>query len=447
MKVLIVSRYCAHPSWHGSAKHAQSFASALLAAGHSVALVTGEDVAAVEKAVQDGYSIYKVPLVRSSGKLESYLSAAHRDNKLYDIALSILTTESPDVVHFGAIGKLGAFVEAAHALGIPSVALVHDFFWVCLKRFAIREGKACSGPETLAKCQDCLIGDLSAKRRLLTRLFAAVPSRVRNRLDSTALGHRLNARERTEAAISYLASIRSMITCFVVQNRDSRLMFSASGVSADRIRFVPQALVASKLTRYPRQPRSSPLPIRIGYVGRISREKGLDVLFDALGLLRDQSKVSLTIVCHGVTLGTLRAHVDSFPGSLAVELLGTVRRDQEVAQAIARFDVSVIPSKCWEVGPRTLTECIAQGVPCVASSTVGNRYLIEDGVNGKVFREGDAAHLASILEEIIRQPAILDRWRAALPVIPAEEERTKLLLEVHRRAIADAAPGRKSTTN
>lgn len=447
MKVLIVSRYCAHPSWHGSAKHAQSFASALLAAGHSVALVTGEDVPAVEKGVQDGYTIHKVPLLKTSGRLESYLAAAHRDHQLYDTAMSILAKEAPDVVHFGAIGKLGAFVEAAHTLGIPSVAMVHDFFWVCLKRFAIRDGKACSGPETLAKCQDCLIGDLSAKRRLLTRLFAVVPSRVRNRLNSTAIGHRLNARERTETAISYLSSLRSRITYFVVQNRDSHPMFRSAGVNDDRICFVPQGLVPEKLKRHPQEPRTSAFPIRIGYVGRISAEKGLDVLFAALSLLRDRSKVALTILCHGATLDMLRAHVGGLPGSLAVELLSSLRRDQEVARAIARFDVSVIPSKCWEVGPRTLTECIAQGVPCVASSTVGNRYLIQDGVNGRVFREGDAAHLASILDEIIGQPAILDRWRSALPVIPTEEERTKLLLEVHRRAIADAAPGRKSTTD
>jgi hypothetical protein len=44
--------------------------------------------------------------------------------------------------------------------------------------------------------------------------------------------------------------------------------------------------------------------------------------------------------------------------------------------------------------------------------------LVRHGVNGLLFRLGDAANLRSRLQEVIDQPALVDKLRGGIPEIP-----------------------------
>jgi glycosyltransferase involved in cell wall biosynthesis len=50
----------------------------------------------------------------------------------------------------------------------------------------------------------------------------------------------------------------------------------------------------------------------------------------------------------------------------------------------------------------TLLEALASGLPCLVSDIAGNREWIEDGVNGWLFRDGDADDLAEKILNAIK---------------------------------------------
>jgi len=58
--------------------------------------------------------------------------------------------------------------------------------------------------------------------------------------------------------------------------------------------------------------------------------------------------------------------------------------------------------------PRIVFDAYAQGVPVIASSTDGNRAVIEDGVTGTLFARNDEKALADVLERYAANPAPLE---------------------------------------
>ena len=175
--------------------------------------------------------------------------------------------------------------------------------------------------------------------------------------------------------------------------------------------------------------------LHIGYVGRVSKEKGLHILFEALKNIKDKRSFQLHIISQGVCVDSLTNLFGDDITGLNIKLYGDLCGNEEIPKAIAQFDVFVSPSVWWEIGPRTVIESIAQNVPCIVSNTTGNRYLIKDGVNGKIFKMNDSLELSNILNSLIQNKGILFEWRKELPIISSEVQRTKQLIALHERML------------
>jgi glycosyltransferase involved in cell wall biosynthesis len=67
----------------------------------------------------------------------------------------------------------------------------------------------------------------------------------------------------------------------------------------------------------------------------------------------------------------------------------------------------------WEGMPLALVEGMAAGCACVASLVPGVEGLLDDGRNGLLVAEGDAAALADALERLLREPELAARLGAA----------------------------------
>ena len=104
----------------------------------------------------------------------------------------------------------------------------------------------------------------------------------------------------------------------------------------------------------------------VGWVGRLSREKGPDLLLEALFHLRDLPLV-VAVVGNGVRRVSLQARASE------LRLDGRVRWHDAVADAgrlFAAFDVFVLSSRT-EGTPMVLFEAMAAGIPIVATSVGG----------------------------------------------------------------------------
>jgi glycosyltransferase involved in cell wall biosynthesis len=144
----------------------------------------------------------------------------------------------------------------------------------------------------------------------------------------------------------------------------------ASGLPATRLHVIPNAYAAPSppLSRDAARaelgvPRDA---FVIGWVGRLSREKGLDVLFDALMMLHDRPVVSV-VIGEGRERSRLEAQASALPTAVTVRWSGLVCAAHRLYRA---FDVFVLSSRT-EGTPIALFEAMDAGVPIVATAVGG----------------------------------------------------------------------------
>ncbi|HEY2480213.1 MAG TPA: glycosyltransferase [Solirubrobacterales bacterium] len=160
--------------------------------------------------------------------------------------------------------------------------------------------------------------------------------------------------------------------------------------------------------------------LRILFVGRLERRKGVDVLLDAAGeLLPDQPDVELVVVgkdTENTEIGeTYREAFTRRSGDAdwaeRVTFTGGVS-DEELFQHYADCDVFVAPSRYESFG-LVLTEAMAFGKPVVGCRAGGMQEVVDEGVTGLLAEPGDAASLTEQLRRLVLEPDLRARLGSA----------------------------------
>jgi glycosyltransferase involved in cell wall biosynthesis len=149
----------------------------------------------------------------------------------------------------------------------------------------------------------------------------------------------------------------------------------------------------------------------IGAVGRLEREKRLDLLLEAFASVRRRhDDVRLVIVGDGDLAVPLRRQVEKAGLAADCRFLG-YRHDADRLQS--GFDVYVQASS-YEGSANAVLEAMLGGAPVVATAVGGTGELIVDGVHGLLVPPGDAAALAAAIEAVlVDQPGAAVRAQAA----------------------------------
>ena len=132
--------------------------------------------------------------------------------------------------------------------------------------------------------------------------------------------------------------------------------------------------------------------------------EGLDVLLDAVSLLRERGEpVHALIVGDGPELPALRARAERSGLNGAAHFTGRVPADR-VRHHHAALDVFVVPRRdervCRLVTPLKPVEAMAGGLPVVASDLPALREIVEPGVTGELIPAGDSARLADVVANL-----------------------------------------------
>jgi len=128
------------------------------------------------------------------------------------------------------------------------------------------------------------------------------------------------------------------------------------------------------------------------FLGRLSREKGVDTLLDAWRVGRPPGR--LLIVGDGPDGPRLRRVAPT-----SVEFRGAVTPDL-VPGILARARALVLPSVSYEGAPRSVLEAQAAGVPVIASGNGALPELVADEVSGLLVRSGNADSWSVALEKL-----------------------------------------------
>jgi D-inositol-3-phosphate glycosyltransferase len=152
------------------------------------------------------------------------------------------------------------------------------------------------------------------------------------------------------------------------------------------------------------------------FVGRIEPLKGLDVLIEAIALMRQRIVYQEYPFCLAVIGGDPDASPEKMTAEMArvqalcqqyglddmVAFLGK-RSQDSLPYYYSASEVVVVPSHYESFGMVAL-EAMACGVPVVASQVGGLAYLVQDGKTGFTVPSGDAQALCDRLTELLTNP-------------------------------------------
>jgi glycosyltransferase involved in cell wall biosynthesis len=133
-----------------------------------------------------------------------------------------------------------------------------------------------------------------------------------------------------------------------------------------------------------------------GYIGRLSREKGVDTLFDAFDILVQHcSDIDLLIVGDGPEKKSLEKRYSSKKWWKKVFFAGRQSWDNAMMH-LAAMDAVIVPSRFEGFG-LSVVEAMAASKPVIAAKTGGLMEIIENDRNGFLFQPENSAELASLM--------------------------------------------------
>ena len=141
-----------------------------------------------------------------------------------------------------------------------------------------------------------------------------------------------------------------------------------------------------------------PHTMAIGWVGRLSPEKGADVFLDALALVPDE-RVTAVVLGDGREHAALLAHATRLGLGERVRWLGNV---PNAGRLFPAFDLFVLSSRT-EGTPMSLLEAIVAEVPIVATAVGGVPDVISSREGWLVGNE-DPHALAAAMREVLTKP-------------------------------------------
>lgn len=289
---------------------------------------------------------------------------------------ALVRREQPDIAHFHNTFPLisPAGYYAAKAGNVPVVQTLHNYRLICPNALFFRDGHV---------CEDCLgktppwPGVLHACYRGSRQASGAVAAML--------TAHRL------------LRTWTRMVDVYIALNEFARGKFVQGGLPAEKIIVKPNT--------YPDPGQHETVRNNALFVGRLSVEKGIDVLLEAWELLGDRMK--LTIVGEGPMADVVAERTRRLEN---VEWLGR-RPKEEVLELMKRAGMLVFPSVWYEGFPMTMVEAYGVGLPIVASNLGSLATLVEPGRTGLLFRPNDPGDLAAKVRWAVDHPNELDNMR------------------------------------
>ena len=314
----------------------------------------------------------------SPSSVRRALERSFYSREVYDALSQELRDTKPDVAYvLKFLRKLSPSVlTALHDHDVPIAVRFSDFDLVCAQQHLVRDDRVC---------------ELCVGRR-------PWPS-VRYRCVQGSLG----ASAVNALAMEYARrkGFFDLVEAFVAPSAVMRQKMVEGGLSATRIRELPTFVEPRASRPYGERKR------RVCYVGRVERIKGIEVLLDAVELLRRSGTVGdLEVVIAGDTSTptgqALSARLREHPIA-GVTMPGHLD-EAAVMELLQSSLVSVVPSLWYENMPNSMLESFACGTPVIASDLGSMHDMLYGTQAGLLFRPGDPAALADALRTALTGP-------------------------------------------
>jgi len=380
MKILYLVHQFYPDHYTGTEKFLLNLASVAQRWGHSVKVLTyrfgGDNANNVGDGLVDFQNYLYKGIEVLSFTYKSYpadFGFGVEDANLWSISEKVLSDENPDLIHVAHPMRVGEFIKSARRLNVPYVITLTDFWLMCPKAILLTSGKElCYGPQRGEMCQHACPEFSNAS--IVSRLA--------------------NAEEILRGAKAVIVPSRFLGSLF-----KHEFPFLEP-------RVIPYGIDFTNIKRNART-YTGEEELTFIFAGQIDYHKGVHILLDAFKRLSGKAKLKL----YGSgPEGAMRNFKEMAKGHSNIEFCG-VYAENKLGEIFGSVDVAVIPSNWHENNTIVMREALASNVPCIVSSGEGMIEKIQDGMNGFIFRMGDADHLKEIVDRITARPGILEEMK------------------------------------
>ncbi len=297
-----------------------------------------------------------------------------------------------------------ALHEELSRRGVPVVQTLHNYRLVCANGLLLREGRV---------CEDCVVrGPWNAVRHGCYR-----GSRAQTLVWADLVAHH-RARDTWRRHVDRFAAPTAFAARALV----------AAGLPSERIAVLPLVL----------EDPGEPAPPGSGavFVGRLSPEKGVDLLIDAW---REMEGAPLAIVGDGPAAEPLRARARGVAG---VRFLGACDR-HGVLRALREAAFAVVPSRWYEISPFAAIEAMACGRPVVGWRGGALAELVPEGRAGLHFEALEAGSVAGACRRLLSDAALGVQLAGGAREVYLERHAPDIALALREQLYADAIAERR----
>lgn len=322
----------------------------------------------------------------------------------------VIENFQPDIVHLNNIAHQlsPSVLDVLKQKGIPAVMTMHDYKMVCAIYTLLADGELCD------RCANGKYYWCTVKRCTKKTLSGSLVNTL-----EMYLHHRvLHIYDHIHTYISPSQFMANKTREMGLRGRSEHL---PNFVNLDGL-----------------EPNYQPTDKSIVYVGRISHEKGLVTLIDAIKGV----DVELRVIGDGPLFGEISDKVrQEKVGN--VKLLGYLSGN-ELRSEIRNSMFLVIPSEWYENNPLTVIEAFALGKPAVGARIGGIPELVVDGQTGLTYSAFDASDLREKIERLLASDQLTSMGRRARQFVETEldgESHYEKLMPIYRRAKKSMAQG------
>lgn len=326
----------------------------------------------------------------------------------YKKITKVLNAFKPDIVHFNNINYqlTPSVIDAVYKKRIPMIATVHDYQMICPNHslYNIRDKET---------CEKCIRGNT---------LHCIAGKCIHDSTVKSVLGA-------IEGLLYRIRKNYRKIDLYICPSKflESKLLLGNPKVYTGKTKAMCNYAKIPDLKEIQKDGAVRKKDY-ILYAGRLSKEKGVEVLAEAAKLLPD---VRFIVAGDGPDRGVLK----NIPN---VELKGFVSGN-DFFRLIAEAKFEVVPSICYENCPISILEAQAMGTPVVTAAVGGMAELVENGVTGLHVSPMTGEALAKATKQLLKDEALLNTLtencvKKADEIVTLESY-SKELLETYTRLI------------
>lgn len=285
----------------------------------------------------------------------------------------LISDFEPDIAHLQNIHNhlTPSILYSLKENNIPVVWTLHDYKLICPNTSFLRDGKICE------RCKK-------------TRYYNAPIAKCKKGSFTASL------LASAESYVHRMLRIQDLVDVFVAPSNFLMKKLIEYGFDEDRIISMPNFINLD----------GDNGPVDVGdyiiYSGRLSPEKGVDVLVEAARGIRGAHFIIAGEGPHREALERQAASVTSS----RVDFVGH-QPQEKMRELIRAARFVVLPSKCYENCPYSILEAFSFGKPVIGARIGGVPELINDGTNGLLFEPDNVPDLIEKIQCLLKDDSLV----------------------------------------